>query len=179
MGELYRPPQFHSQNREYFGVFGAVNFIQVVDSNAVTRIEKCAFRDIESDSCGPASPRALTRRFPVCASRGISSAREEKDDAAAARAPSWGIPEPGRYSTFILLKKRLVFMPDRRQRPARKGDNERVKTQRFVLDPADLENPAAERALESAARILRGGGLVALPTETVYGLGRMRWTGRR
>jgi L-threonylcarbamoyladenylate synthase len=62
-------------------------------------------------------------------------------------------------------------MPDRRQRPARKGDNERVKTQRFVLDPADLENPAAERALESAARILRGGGLVALPTETVYGLG--------
>lgn len=34
----------------------------------------------------------------------------------------------------------------------------------------DRENPA-EAALESAAEILRAGGLVAFPTETVYGLG--------
>ncbi len=39
------------------------------------------------------------------------------------------------------------------------------------MDPAQLETPAAEEALEHAAAILRGGGLVALPTETVYGLG--------
>ena len=40
---------------------------------------------------------------------------------------------------------------------------------RLVVDPANLES--AEKALESAAGILRAGGLVALPTETVYGLG--------
>lgn len=51
------------------------------------------------------------------------------------------------------------------------GDNESVKTLRFVVDPANLESAEAEKALERAARILRAGGLVALPTETVYGLG--------
>jgi L-threonylcarbamoyladenylate synthase len=46
-----------------------------------------------------------------------------------------------------------------------------VKTLRFVIDPARLASEEAEKALEQAAGILRGGGLVALPTETVYGLG--------
>jgi L-threonylcarbamoyladenylate synthase len=46
-----------------------------------------------------------------------------------------------------------------------------VKTQRLVVDPNHLESAEAKRALEQAAAILRGGGLVALPTETVYGLG--------
>jgi L-threonylcarbamoyladenylate synthase len=46
-----------------------------------------------------------------------------------------------------------------------------VKTLRLVVDPAHLETPEAEKALEQAAAILRDGGLVALPTETVYGLG--------
>ena len=40
-----------------------------------------------------------------------------------------------------------------------------------MVDPAHLETPEAQEALERAAGILRGGGLVALPTETVYGLG--------
>jgi L-threonylcarbamoyladenylate synthase len=40
-----------------------------------------------------------------------------------------------------------------------------------VVDPAHLETSEAEIALEQAAQILRAGGLVALPTETVYGLG--------
>ena len=56
MGELYRPPQFHSQNREYFGVFGPVNFGQTVDGTVVSEREKSGFRDIECDSFGTASP---------------------------------------------------------------------------------------------------------------------------
>jgi L-threonylcarbamoyladenylate synthase len=51
------------------------------------------------------------------------------------------------------------------------GDNERVKTLRLVIDPNHLETAQAEETLEHGAQILRGGGLVALPTETVYGLG--------
>jgi L-threonylcarbamoyladenylate synthase len=39
------------------------------------------------------------------------------------------------------------------------------------VDPRHFDTPEAERTLEQAAAILRGGGLVALPTETVYGLG--------
>jgi len=46
-----------------------------------------------------------------------------------------------------------------------------VKTLRLTVDPAHLESAGAEEALTRAAEILRGGGLVALPTETVYGLG--------
>jgi L-threonylcarbamoyladenylate synthase len=46
-----------------------------------------------------------------------------------------------------------------------------VKTLRLVVDPANLKSAKAEKALERAAQILRAGGLVALPTETVYGLG--------
>ena len=46
-----------------------------------------------------------------------------------------------------------------------------MKTLRLKIDPNGLETPEAREALERAAEILRGGGLVALPTETVYGLG--------
>ena len=46
-----------------------------------------------------------------------------------------------------------------------------MKTLRLVVDPAHLETVEAQEALERAAEILRAGGLVALPTETVYGLG--------
>jgi L-threonylcarbamoyladenylate synthase len=46
-----------------------------------------------------------------------------------------------------------------------------VKTLRLIVDPAHLETAEAQAALEQAAEILRNGGLVALPTETVYGLG--------
>ena len=52
-----------------------------------------------------------------------------------------------------------------------RGDNRDVKTLRLIVNPAHLETPEAQEALERAAAILRGGGLVALPTETVYGLG--------
>ncbi len=51
------------------------------------------------------------------------------------------------------------------------GDNRNVKTLRLVVDPANLTGLEAENAMEQAAAILRCGGLVALPTETVYGLG--------
>ena len=47
----------------------------------------------------------------------------------------------------------------------------RVKTLRLVVDPQHLEESRAQSALEGAAGILRAGGLVAFPTETVYGLG--------
>jgi L-threonylcarbamoyladenylate synthase len=46
-----------------------------------------------------------------------------------------------------------------------------VKTLRLTVDAEHLETAEAREALEQAAVILRGGGLVALPTETVYGLG--------
>jgi len=46
-----------------------------------------------------------------------------------------------------------------------------VRTLRLKVDANDLGTPEAREALEHAAKILRGGGLVALPTETVYGLG--------
>jgi L-threonylcarbamoyladenylate synthase len=41
----------------------------------------------------------------------------------------------------------------------------------LVVDPAHLNTADAQKALERGAEILRAGGLVALPTETVYGLG--------
>jgi L-threonylcarbamoyladenylate synthase len=54
-----------------------------------------------------------------------------------------------------------------------------VNTLRFIVDSSKLANPGSpdsrapdfEDALNRAAQILRAGGLVALPTETVYGLG--------
>jgi L-threonylcarbamoyladenylate synthase len=46
-----------------------------------------------------------------------------------------------------------------------------VKTLHLTVDPACLETAEAGEALDRAAAILRAGGLVALPTETVYGLG--------
>jgi len=39
------------------------------------------------------------------------------------------------------------------------------------VDPAHLDTAQAQETLGQAAAILRGGGLVAFPTETVYGLG--------
>ena len=39
------------------------------------------------------------------------------------------------------------------------------------MNPARLDTAEAQETLERGARILRDGGLVALPTETVYGLG--------
>ena len=86
MGELYRPSQFHSQNREYFGVFGPVNFGQTVDGTVVSEREKSAFRDIECDSCGTAASRSLTLQIPVCARGRVSSARAEKRGRAGVRS---------------------------------------------------------------------------------------------
>lgn len=51
------------------------------------------------------------------------------------------------------------------------GDDNYVRTQRLVLDPERLDTAEAQDVLERAAEIIRAGGLVALPTETVYGLG--------
>ncbi len=50
-------------------------------------------------------------------------------------------------------------------------DNSRVNTLRLPVDPEHLDRPEAREAIAQAARILLSGGLVALPTETVYGLG--------
>ena len=46
-----------------------------------------------------------------------------------------------------------------------------MKTQRLALDPQRLDGDEAQHALDRAAKIIRAGGLVAFPTETVYGLG--------
>jgi L-threonylcarbamoyladenylate synthase len=42
---------------------------------------------------------------------------------------------------------------------------------RLSVDLEDMNGPESQRALDQAASILRRGGTVALPTETVYGLG--------
>jgi L-threonylcarbamoyladenylate synthase len=46
-----------------------------------------------------------------------------------------------------------------------------MQTLRLTVDPHDLTSEASRASLKRAAEILRGGGTVALPTETVYGLG--------
>jgi L-threonylcarbamoyladenylate synthase len=46
-----------------------------------------------------------------------------------------------------------------------------VKTLELKVDPIRPQTPESNAALDRAAEILRNGGLVALPTETVYGLG--------
>lgn len=46
-----------------------------------------------------------------------------------------------------------------------------MRTLRLNVDIRDLDSPASSHALEKAADILRNGGTVAFPTETVYGLG--------
>ena len=46
-----------------------------------------------------------------------------------------------------------------------------MKTLRLKVDPAQLDTEESRSAIAQAAQILRAGGLVALPTETVYGLG--------
>ncbi len=46
-----------------------------------------------------------------------------------------------------------------------------MKTLRLTVDPAHLDTEESQSAIAQAAQILRTGGLVALPTETVYGLG--------
>jgi L-threonylcarbamoyladenylate synthase len=45
------------------------------------------------------------------------------------------------------------------------------KTLRLIVDANDLDSPASTASLSRAADILRQGGAVAFPTETVYGLG--------
>ena len=54
---------------------------------------------------------------------------------------------------------------------ASNGENRTVKTLRLSVDPARIHSDAAQSAITQAAQILRSGGRVALPTETVYGLG--------
>ena len=48
-------------------------------------------------------------------------------------------------------------------------DNQEMETMRLAVDAAGMDK--GEAALDLAAGLLRGGGTVALPTETVYGLG--------
>jgi L-threonylcarbamoyladenylate synthase len=50
-------------------------------------------------------------------------------------------------------------------------DNRGMKTLLLRVDPERVAEDEAQTALDTAAAILRGGGTVALPTETVYGLG--------
>ncbi len=46
-----------------------------------------------------------------------------------------------------------------------------MKTKVVTIQEENLEQPLAQQALEEAGEILKKGGLVAFPTETVYGLG--------
>jgi L-threonylcarbamoyladenylate synthase len=51
------------------------------------------------------------------------------------------------------------------------GQNRSVSTLRLIVDPTKPQTPKSAAALDRAAELLREGALVALPTETVYGLG--------
>lgn len=51
------------------------------------------------------------------------------------------------------------------------GQNRSVSTLRLIVDPTKPQTRESTAALDRAAEILREGGLVSLPTETVYGLG--------
>ena len=53
------------------------------------------------------------------------------------------------------------------QRDLRRGCRDR----RTIVPVAALIEPATSRAISRAAELLKAGGLVAFPTETVYGLG--------
>jgi L-threonylcarbamoyladenylate synthase len=46
-----------------------------------------------------------------------------------------------------------------------------MRTERLAVNADRLSDPESQQALDRAASILRAGGTVALPTETVYGLG--------
>lgn len=46
-----------------------------------------------------------------------------------------------------------------------------MHTKRLIVDAEALESTASQTAIATAAAILRAGGTVAFPTETVYGLG--------
>lgn len=46
-----------------------------------------------------------------------------------------------------------------------------MRTEIFEINEENRETPAAHRILEEAGSIIQAGGLVAFPTETVYGLG--------
>jgi L-threonylcarbamoyladenylate synthase len=46
-----------------------------------------------------------------------------------------------------------------------------VKTLRLAVNPDRLDDPQSKQAIARAAETVRHGGLVAFPTETVYGLG--------
>lgn len=46
-----------------------------------------------------------------------------------------------------------------------------MKTRVIAIDPARVDAPEARAALAEAGRVIAAGGLVAFPTETVYGLG--------
>jgi L-threonylcarbamoyladenylate synthase len=50
-------------------------------------------------------------------------------------------------------------------------DNEHMRTLRLPVDPDRIHQPESQQSLAQAASILRRGGTVAFPTETVYGLG--------
>jgi L-threonylcarbamoyladenylate synthase len=45
------------------------------------------------------------------------------------------------------------------------------KTLRLAVDPTAMDSPVSMASLRQAAELLRSGGTVAFPTETVYGLG--------
>ena len=50
-------------------------------------------------------------------------------------------------------------------------ESREMETELFKITDENRNRPDALAALKKAGRILRDGGLVAFPTETVYGLG--------
>jgi tRNA threonylcarbamoyl adenosine modification protein (Sua5/YciO/YrdC/YwlC family) len=64
-----------------------------------------------------------------------------------------------------------ISIDDVRVHGANASHNGEMETERLPLSEFDLQRPAAAATIERVTAIWRSGGIVAFPTETVYGLG--------
>lgn len=72
---------------------------------------------------------------------------------------------------MLLIQSEYASERARRATTRLKNDPAFTRTLRLLVDPNDPASPASRQSIQRAAEILRGGGTVAFPTETVYGLG--------
>src|ERR1700739_889332 len=99
----------------------------------------------------------------ISVSTGIARSEYTPTGAAGSQTVAGQPGGPGRSSP------RPIKLPGVSSAPG--GRKKSVETLLLPVDPLNLAHGPARAALETAATVLRTGGLVALPTETVYGLG--------
>lgn len=115
-------------------------------------------------------PQFAVRR--VIESVAFEGARRDRAEAKAAKAA---------FKSMDIIDAKFHLDFDGAHSPSirrRLGDNggsyllaKHMRTLRLFVDAGSLDSAHSRAAIEQAASILRGGGTVAFPTETVYGLG--------